>query len=490
MKSTESYGWCSDPALFQALTPQLKWLNYPTRSGLLEILRLELEAPQTSLALVPLLYGDLERLARKGLLLPLTRQLEAVRQALPDERFLALCTVDDELYGVPDDAAPYVLARRNAPGHAAVWPMAWPAFDLALNRVQNPLRLIISKGGFNTRMGFILSVLAAHGVRLDRSLDGMLKSEQPLADAYVWVLRATADGGWLDPNRLIRSFEGLRKDPALKAFAEDKCDLWTGWANELRNLPVATVGTLQLARLPHQPGVGAKQPATQPVRGRAWCIPGNVAAPALALEALRALLAPAVAKELELAGDTNFNSRRWLWNDPDLLARRPLYRYAETLLDGTLCAFDNLDEKWRMVEWAFRTTLAERAPAERFLARLGGKERAAVGKGSKHPLVRKALAHIEKTLGKVQSRNEIARQLGLTSDHLNRVFTKEMGESVGAYLMRCRLEQAKVLLQDGGTSVKAVALRLGFKTSSYFSRAYKKHWGVSPLNAQRALGEY
>lgn len=488
MKSTESYGWCSNPAFFQTHVPQLKWLNQPTRNGLLEIFRLELEAPQTSLALVPLLYGDLERLARKGQLLPLTHQLEAVRQALPDERFLALCTVDGELYGVPDDAAPYVLARHgdSEPTGSAVWSMTWPAFDLALNRTQQPLRLIVSKGGFNTRMGFILSVLAAHGVRLDRALEGMLKAEQPLADAYAWILRATEDDSWLDPNRLIRSFEGLRKDPALKIFAERKCDLWAGWASELRALPVELADSLQLAHMPCKHGAGV----TQPVRGRAWCIPANVAAPATALEALRTLLAPVVAKKLELAGDTNFNSRRWLWNDPDLLAQRPLYRCAETLLDGTLCAFDNLNEKWRMVEWAFRTTLAERAPAERFLARLGGKERAAAGKGSKHPLVRKALAHIEKTLGKAQSRNAIAKQLGLTPDHLNRVFTKEMGESVGAYLMRCRLEQAKVLLQDGETSVKAVAMRLGFKTSSYFSRAYKKHWGVSPLNTQRTQGEH
>jgi AraC-like DNA-binding protein len=240
---------------------------------------------------------------------------------------------------------------------------------------------------------------------------------------------------------------------------------------------------------PAKPG-GAKAAPAQPVRGRAWCIPQNTSDPAGAQEALRALMAPAFAKELELTSDTNFHPLRELWNDGNVLMRRPLYRFAAALFDGPFFAIDNLDEKWRMVEWAFRTALAERASPERFLARLGGIERAPAGKGAKHPIVRQALAHIEKNLDRIEGRNEVAKSLGLTPDHLNRVFAKEMGESAGTYLMRRRLEKAKVLLQEPGTSVKAVAIQLGFKTSSYFSRAYKKHWGISPLNTQRTKGEH
>lgn len=49
-------------------------------------------------------------------------------------------------------------------------------------------------------------------------------------------------------------------------------------------------------------------------------------------------------------------------------------------------------------------------------------------------------------------------------------------------LHRIRMQRAALLLrQRDELSVDAVAQRVGFSSRSHFSRAFKKHYGVSPI---------
>ena len=74
---------------------------------------------------------------------------------------------------------------------------------------------------------------------------------------------------------------------------------------------------------------------------------------------------------------------------------------------------------------------------------------------------------------------EIAKELGIHSCHLSRLFTKKMGCSIRQYLLTIRIANAKNHL-NRGYSVKETALLCGFNDTSNFSKLFKKEVGLSP----------
>ena len=73
----------------------------------------------------------------------------------------------------------------------------------------------------------------------------------------------------------------------------------------------------------------------------------------------------------------------------------------------------------------------------------------------------------------------ICRELNISRVTLHRSFTKSCGISPGAYLAEYRIERAKELL-NRGVAVKAAALSCGFTDPLYFSKAFRKAYGISP----------
>ena len=94
-------------------------------------------------------------------------------------------------------------------------------------------------------------------------------------------------------------------------------------------------------------------------------------------------------------------------------------------------------------------------------------------------IVRRAMAYIHKHFAEPFSRQEMARQLGLSERYLTRCFHKEMNITPVEYLNRYRLKEAKVML-GRGTNVTETALAVGFSSVSYFTRLFEKEVGESP----------
>ena len=77
------------------------------------------------------------------------------------------------------------------------------------------------------------------------------------------------------------------------------------------------------------------------------------------------------------------------------------------------------------------------------------------------------------------------KKLGYTYDYFRRCFKEDFNKTPLEYLTELRIELAKKLLkQTAFQGVENVALQCGFKDIFYFSKAFKKHTGVSP-NAYR-----
>ena len=84
----------------------------------------------------------------------------------------------------------------------------------------------------------------------------------------------------------------------------------------------------------------------------------------------------------------------------------------------------------------------------------------------------------------------LAAEAYLSPVQFRRVFREAYGCAPSEYLMRLRLERACDLLRaEGDYSVSETAEMCGFSSLYYFSRAFKKHMGITPGRYRRRLGD-
>ncbi|MBN1411322.1 MAG: helix-turn-helix domain-containing protein [Spirochaetales bacterium] len=94
--------------------------------------------------------------------------------------------------------------------------------------------------------------------------------------------------------------------------------------------------------------------------------------------------------------------------------------------------------------------------------------------------IEKAIAFIEKNYRKNLSLKEIASHVFLSTSHLQHLFKSETGQSITRYLNRVRMEKATGLLKEARLNISEIAFELGFNDACYFSKAFKKFYGVAP----------
>ena len=82
---------------------------------------------------------------------------------------------------------------------------------------------------------------------------------------------------------------------------------------------------------------------------------------------------------------------------------------------------------------------------------------------------------------------EIAAAVGVHPVHLSRIFRRYLGVSVGDYVRRLRIEWAANELATGELPLADVAIGAGFVDQSHFTRAFKRHTGLTPGRFRSAL---
>lgn len=93
-----------------------------------------------------------------------------------------------------------------------------------------------------------------------------------------------------------------------------------------------------------------------------------------------------------------------------------------------------------------------------------------------------AIEYIAKNYNKHISNDELATVSGLSTVYFRKIFKETMGDSPINYIKYIKIKKAKKMLQSDYSSITDIAYSLGYNNVYEFSREFKKHIGVSPLN--------
>lgn len=75
---------------------------------------------------------------------------------------------------------------------------------------------------------------------------------------------------------------------------------------------------------------------------------------------------------------------------------------------------------------------------------------------------------------------DFASRYFFSKEYLSRLFKQRHGANIYEYLQQVRMSRAKELLLNPDMKVKDIAQRTGFEEKSYFSKAFRTYFGVSP----------
>lgn len=93
--------------------------------------------------------------------------------------------------------------------------------------------------------------------------------------------------------------------------------------------------------------------------------------------------------------------------------------------------------------------------------------------------VYKVVFYIEAHYDSELTLEELSRVAGFSKYHFHRIFKSVIGESVGEFLRRIRLEASAMKLKSDQT-ITQIAMNSGYETSASFAKAFKNRFGIAP----------
>ena len=103
-------------------------------------------------------------------------------------------------------------------------------------------------------------------------------------------------------------------------------------------------------------------------------------------------------------------------------------------------------------------------------------------------LVYDALHVIEADPSRPLALDDVARDIATSRRSLQRAFEGE-GITFREAVAVARMRRAKTLLAQGGIPVYQVAERVGYRSKAEFTKAFKRHTGITPSAYARSVRE-
>jgi len=80
--------------------------------------------------------------------------------------------------------------------------------------------------------------------------------------------------------------------------------------------------------------------------------------------------------------------------------------------------------------------------------------------------------------------HELATKAGISRNVMQQGFRQLFATSIKKYQQKKRLEAATFMLNDGQLTIKQISVKLGYRSQSNFSTAFKNIYGITPMEWQ------
>jgi AraC family transcriptional regulator len=157
------------------------------------------------------------------------------------------------------------------------------------------------------------------------------------------------------------------------------------------------------------------------------------------------------------------------------------------------------DPKLEHLAWAFEAELRSESPSPPLygdslglamaahLVQRYGTHSGPVREGGLSPRqLRRVVEHIEAHVERRLALAELASLAGVSASHFKALFKRSTGLPVHQYVVRRRVERARLLLQEKASTIADVAAQTGFANQSHLARWMRRVAGVSPMDVLRA----
>ncbi len=106
--------------------------------------------------------------------------------------------------------------------------------------------------------------------------------------------------------------------------------------------------------------------------------------------------------------------------------------------------------------------------------------------GVRHPKLSRVIQIMETSIEEPISPATLAKDVGMSTRQLERLFRRYLSRSPKRYYMELRLQKARNLLMQTDMTVINVALACGFASPSHFSKCYRSHYDTTPYRERGA----
>ena len=156
-----------------------------------------------------------------------------------------------------------------------------------------------------------------------------------------------------------------------------------------------------------------------------------------------------------------------------IAAAEPYANQMFSCIENAFLACEQQTDGWEMASVGYLSLLFSLLKQHAPFSRTMQKKR-------KDDFAQRTLSFISEYFQQPISSRDVAAQLYVNVSYFCRVFKKTFGCNFAQYLTEYRLERAKWALLNTEKSITEIAFSYGFHDCSYFAKAFREEYGVSP----------
>ncbi len=105
------------------------------------------------------------------------------------------------------------------------------------------------------------------------------------------------------------------------------------------------------------------------------------------------------------------------------------------------------------------------------------------------PITRKARKYVEAHLSEKLQVAAIAEHVGVSYEHMNRVFRRDMGMTLVDFINRARIRRVEQYITQDGVTMEMAGSLVGISDTKYLSRLFRRYVGISVTEFRQTYQE-